>query len=93
MFSTSKDLLNLSISLAVLLVAFFLARLLFYLIQNLRRLRNIGQGAEKAIDKTNDLLELFKGRLKNGSSHLLLLGKLAEKALDYFKEKKASKKK
>ncbi len=92
MFNTSKDILNLSIALAVIILTFFTARFLFYLIQNLRRLKNIGDGIEEAVNKTNELIDLIKNRFKSSSSHLLLLVNLIEKALEYFKDKKKSKK-
>lgn len=92
MMQTSGDILNFSISLAVLAVAFFLCWFLFYLIVSLRRVYKITAQAKKITDKIENLVNLIKSKVKQSGSYLFLFSKLADKAMDYFGEKMKEKK-
>lgn len=91
MFENSRDILNISVSAAVLVVAIFLCVALFYLIANLRRVNKVSAQIEKGVDKVEGLMELIQDKIKQSSSYLFLFGKLAERAMDYFMSKKSRK--
>ncbi len=92
MMETSGDILNISISLAVLVVAFFLSWLLFYLVVSFKRIYKITAQAQKISNKTEDLLNLIKSKVKQSGSYFFLFSKLADRAMDYFGEKIKEKK-
>lgn len=87
MFTTSSDLLNLSISIAVIAIAIFLCWTLYYLIANLRRVNKISKQMENMVNKSNSLLDLIKSKVKQSGSYIFLLGKLIDRGLDYFNQK------
>jgi len=89
MFETSRDILNISLSSAVLIVAAFLCVTLFYLISNLRRVNKVSRQIEKGVDKIEGLMDLVQDKIKQSSSYFFLFGKLAERAMDYFMSKKS----
>jgi uncharacterized membrane protein len=68
MFTTSGDILNLSIAIAVIAVATFLCVSLYYLISNLRRINKISRQVENIVNKTNGLVDLIKSKL-NKADH------------------------
>lgn len=92
MMQTSGDILNFSISLAVLALAFFLCWALFYLIISLRRIYKISAQAKRIADRTEGLVSLIKSKIKESGSYFFLFSKLADKAMDYFGEKMKEKK-
>lgn len=87
MMETSGDILNISISLAVLVVAFFLSWLLFYLVISFKRIYKITAQAQNISNKVEDLINLIKSKIKQSGSYFFLFSKLADKAMDYFGEK------
>lgn len=93
MFTTSSDLLNLSISIAVIAVAFFLCWTLYYLASNLRRINKISKQIESITTKSSNLLDLIKSKIKQSGSYMFLLGKLIDKGIDYFNKKGEAEKK
>lgn len=88
MFETSRDILNISISVSVVVLVIFLCVALYYLIANLKRINKISQQIEGGVDKINNLVDLIKSKIKQSSSYLLLLGNLVDKAVDFFNRKK-----
>lgn len=91
MFGTSSDILNISLSAAVVIVAIFLCFALYYIIANLRRLNKISGQIEKGIDKAEGFMELIQEKIKQSQSYFFLFGKLAERAIDYIISKKGGK--
>ena len=95
MLETSRDILNLSIAVAVIALVVFLCWTLYYLISNLKRINRISQKIESGVTKVDGLVDLIKSKVKQSSSYLFLFSKLADKAMDYFshrsKEKKENK--
>ena len=88
MFETSRDILNISISVAVVVLVIFLCVALYYLISNLKRVDKISRQVEKGIDKVDNLVDLIKDKVKQSSSYFILLGNLVEKGIDYFSRKR-----
>jgi len=88
MLETSKDILNISIAVAVIALVIFLCWTLYYLISNLRRINRISQKVEKGVMKMDSLIDLIKSKVKQSSSYLFLFSKLADKAMDYFSTKR-----
>ncbi|PKM91602.1 hypothetical protein CVU82_00090 [Candidatus Falkowbacteria bacterium HGW-Falkowbacteria-1] len=91
MMQTSGDILNLSISLAVLAIAVFLCWSLYYLIASLRKINKISNQAKKIGDKIENLVNLTKSRVKQSGSYFFILTKLADRAIDYFNKKSQDK--
>ena len=92
MFETSRDILNISISTAVVVLVIFLCITLYYLIANLKRINKISRQIENGVDKIDNLLDLVRNKLKQSNSYLMLLGNLVEKGLDFFNNRKQEKK-
>lgn len=90
MFENSSDILNISLSSAVVVVAIFLCFALYYLIANLKRVNKISAQIEKGVDKVENLMELIQDKIKQSQSYFFLFGKLAEKAIDYIVSKKST---
>ncbi len=88
MFETSRDILNISVSVSVVVLVIFLCVALYYLIANLKRINKISQQIEGGVDKINNLVDLIKSKIKQSSSYLFLLSNLIDKAVDFFNKKK-----
>ncbi len=88
MFETSKDILNISIAVAVVAVAIFICWTMYYLVSNLRRINRISQKVEKGVMKVDGLIDLIKSKVKQSSSYFFLFSKLAERAMDYFSSRR-----
>lgn len=91
MLETSKDILNISIAGAVIVLVIFLCFALYYLIANLKRINRISKQVEKGVTKVDGLVDLVKTKINQSSSYLFLFGKLAERAMSYFMSKKGEK--
>lgn len=92
MFQSSSDILNISIALAVLGVSVFLCIFLYRLIENLRRVSVISKKLESISTNAEELVSSLKSKVKQSSSYVFLLTRLAEKAMDYFSQNKKEKK-
>ncbi len=88
MFETSRDILNISISTAVVVLVIFLCITLYYLIANLKRINKISRQIENGVDKVDNLIDLIRSKLTQSNSYLMLLGNLVEKGLDFFNNRK-----
>ncbi len=92
MFETSRDILNISISTAVVVLVVFLCISLYYLIANLKRINKISRQIEEGVDKVDNLIDLIRNKLRQSSSYLMLFGNLVEKGLDFLNNRKQEKK-
>ncbi len=92
MILNSGDILNLSVALAVVAVALFLSLALYQLFSSLRKINRISTQVEKGVNKIDSLVDLIRQKVKSSSSYLFVLGKLANRAMDYFSEKSKKKK-
>lgn len=92
MFTTSKDVLNLSIATSVIILVAFLCWTLYYFIANLKRINKISKRVEKGVDKVDGLIDLIRDKVKQSSSYFFLLSKVADKAMDYFNKRNKEKK-
>jgi biopolymer transport protein ExbB/TolQ len=89
MLETSKDILNISIAVAIVVLVIFLCWAIYYLIANLRRINRISKQVERGVIKAEDLIDLLKGKIKQSSSYIFVLGRLAEKAIEHFINRKS----
>jgi predicted PurR-regulated permease PerM len=92
MFETSRDILNISISTAVVVLVVFLCISLYYLIANLKRINKISRQIEEGVDKVDNLIDLIRNKLRQSNSYLMLFGNLVEKGLDFLNNRKQEKK-
>lgn len=90
MFTTSGDILNLSIAISVIAVAIFLCWTLYHLISSLRRVNKISRQVENITSKTSGLIDLIKSKIKQSGSYIFLFGKLIDQAINYFNNKKSN---
>lgn len=88
MLETSKDILNISIAVAVVILVIFLCWAIYYLIINLKRINRVSKQIEKGVVKVEDLVDLLRHKIKQSSSYIFVLGRLAEKAIEHFINRK-----
>lgn len=91
MFTTSQDILNISIAVSVAILVIFLCLALYYLIASLKRINRLSRQIEAGVSKADQLLDLIKNKVKQSQSYLILLGTLLEKGFDYFNQKRQGK--
>ena len=87
LFSTSGDILRISLSIAVIAIAFFLCWLLYYLAMSLHQLYKISKDARQIADDLGSAIKAFKEKLEGSMSYLLILGEGVKTLLEILKEK------
>ena len=88
MMQTSGDILNFSIAVAVLVVAFFLSWLLFYLINSFRRVYKITDQAKKIGDKIENLVDGLGNKVRQSGTYFFAVSRVIDRAMDYFERSK-----
>jgi uncharacterized protein YoxC len=90
LLSTSKDILNIAISVSVVAVAFFICWILMYLALSFKKILGI-------VDDVSKTVKIVKEKAENFTSYFLLIGEGIKKILEYIKDsegkKRAAKKK
>lgn len=92
MFSTSGDILNLVLAVCVAALTIFLCTSLYYFISSFKKVHQLLRIIESGVNKTEELINLAKDKIRNGGAYLMILGELAKKAMDYFSDKGIKKK-
>jgi len=92
MLESSKDILYLAISFAVLFIAIFSCWAIYYLAMILREFKKIVADVRKKIELVESLFVALKEKLEHTSSHMKLLVETAANLAEYFKERKQAKK-
>ena len=93
MFETSKDLLYVVISFAVLWLTIFFSWMLYYVIMILKQSNDMVKGVREKIEKVGETIEKIKEKFDHASNYVGFLAKAVEKLVEFTKEKKRKKKK
>lgn len=91
MIETSKDVLYLTIALAVLIVTVFLVWIMYYLAMILKQSKEIVSEVRKKVEAFGEILNNIKEKVATSATVLTALGKGVADLIGLFKEKKESK--
>jgi hypothetical protein len=92
MIESSKDILYIVISIAILLLTIFTVWGMYYLIMILREAKKMITDMRKKIELVEKVLIAAKERLESTSSHMKLLVETALNVAEYVKDRKTEKK-
>lgn len=87
MFETSRDILNLVMSLSIAVLVFFICWALYYFIASAQRIFRLIKHVETGVEKAEALLDLIKEKISNSSSYLMILGEILKRGLDFAKSR------
>ena len=82
MFSTSQDVLFLTIAACVAAFTIFSCWGLFYLVAMARNAFKISKDLKNILQKVEETIDLLKGKIHESASYLLLLGEVLKKVMD-----------
>lgn len=86
MFSTSHDILLLTIAACVAAFTIFLCWGMFYLIAMISNTYKIIKDARRMVDKVEGILDAIKEKINSSASYLFLIGEGLKKVLEMSKE-------
>lgn len=92
MLETSKDLLYVSISFAVIWITIFISWALYYMIMMLRNASKMTASIREKLELVDRILKLIKDKLEKGSNHMAILSDSAIKLVGFLMEKQKSSK-
>lgn len=92
MFNTSRDILNLVLSICVAAFTFFLCWALYYFVSSVHKIHKLIQRVESGVSKVEEIITIAKDKLKNSATYFMILGEIAKKAMEFVQEKRAEKK-
>jgi uncharacterized protein YoxC len=92
MFSTSGDILNLIIAVCIVALTIFLCVSLYYLISTVKKTHQVINALEKGVSKTQEVIDIIHGKIKNGSAYLMLVAELVKKGFEVFLNKQKKEK-
>lgn len=82
MFTTSRDILNLALTLSVVVISFFIAWLLYYIVMMFKEMHKVVRDVTKALEKMNDVLDFAKEKIASAAAVLPIIIKAGEKVMD-----------
>ena len=85
MFSSSHDVLFLTISACVALLTIFICWGMFYLIAMTRNIFKIVKDARKTVDKVEGILDALKEKINSSASYLFIIGEGLKKIVEIAK--------
>lgn len=88
MLETSKDFLFIVLGFCALWLTIFFSWLMYYIIKIFRSTSHIISKATEVLDKIDDFIESIKAKAEKSASHLVILGELAKKGIDFMEKKK-----
>jgi hypothetical protein len=91
MFSTSKDILSLTLAVSIAALTGFLCWVLYYLIAALRDIRHITGSIRERFDAIWDFLNHTKAKMETTATAATAVSQAAIEVVRYVKEKKAKK--
>jgi hypothetical protein len=95
MFSTSHDILLLTIAACVAAFTIFTCWGLFYLVAGIRNLYGITKDFKNLFKKIEELIDALKGKIHESATYLVLFGEVLKKVMDVahiFGERRREKK-
>lgn len=88
MLETSKDFLFIILAFCALWLTIFLSWLMYYIIKIFRNTSRVIDRANETVNKVDDFIDSIKARLEKSTSHLVLLGELVRKGMDFMEKRK-----
>ena len=88
MFSTSGDVLNLTLAICLGLLTIFLCWAIYYLVISVHRFYRIVKKVEMIVVEVETLIDRVKEKMQGSTAYLLAFGEIAKKIFDFAKEKK-----
>lgn len=90
MFETSKDILNLVLSISVLLVATALAWLFYQMAKTFHAINRVAESVEKITGAIEESIERFKDKTSNIASYLTVVLKTGQQILEMVQNKRTA---
>ncbi len=88
MITSSGDILNLVLAIAIVIFTTFIVIAIYYLISSIKGVYRIIHRLESSVSKVEDLIELIKGKVSSTSGHLLMFVELAKQAISFIQDNK-----
>ncbi len=88
MFASSKDLLLIVLSLAILGLAIFIGWAIYYLVMILKQINQMIADFRADLKKIDDLFLVIKEKIEHSVSYLGLLVEVARQTLTFLRERK-----
>jgi hypothetical protein len=82
MFSTSHDILLLTISVCVAAITIFLCWGMFYIVAGIRNLFKVTNDVKNILKKTEETIDVIKQKVHESTTYLVLLGEVLKKIMD-----------
>jgi len=93
MFSTSRDILNITLSASIASIAFFLCWGLFYLVMMAKRIRHLTREAGEIISNIKETSRTIRDKVEASAATIALIAEGIKKILAVVGEKKERKRK
>lgn len=90
MFNTSKDILNLVLSISIFLVAATLSWLMFQMAKTFRAMNRVAEGAEKIVKAIEEGVEKFKDHTSNIATYMTVVLKTGQQILEMIQNKRSA---
>jgi len=88
MLSTSRDILNLVLSVSIAALTIFLCSALYYFISSIQRFYRLIKRVENGVSKAEKIIETAREKLKNSSTYFMILGEIAKRAMEFVENKR-----
>lgn len=82
MFSTSNDIMLLTISVCVAAFTFFVCWGLYYLVAGIRNVYGITKDFKNMFKKIEEVIDAIKSKIHESASYMLLFGEVLKKVMD-----------
>ncbi|MFH1255255.1 MAG: hypothetical protein V1667_02185 [bacterium] len=89
----SRDLLNITIALSILLFTFFSCWAIYYLAKILQQFFKVIKEVRDRLNKFDELMKVIKEKIDHSASYLFLIGEGVKKLVEAIKERSDKKKK
>ncbi len=87
MFETSRDILNLVLSISIAALAFFICLSLYYVITVFKKGLGLVKKAEDMASKVEMLIDLIKNKVSSSASYIFTLGELVKKVSSFMRDR------
>jgi hypothetical protein len=88
MFETSRDILNLVLSISIAALAFFICLALYYVITVFKKGLGLVKKGEDIVSKIEMVLDLVKSKVNSSASYIFTLGELVKKVSSFIRNRK-----
>jgi hypothetical protein len=92
-FDTSKDILNISISAAVISIAFFLCWLLLYAALSFRQFFKVVKDGQEMVNDLGKIVKGIREKTENFNAFFMLMGEGIKKLIEFTKDKEIKRRK